>query len=94
MLRNIETGEYRYFYAHENNTLFDRSSLLSTKADLMTTQNKVNKQDIIEVKTEERQNTEWQFKLITPVTIFATILKKVAMGCPDSLIPEALLRNH
>ena len=23
VLRNIETGEYRYFYAHENNTLFE-----------------------------------------------------------------------
>ena len=25
VLRNIETGEYRYFYAHENNTLFEKS---------------------------------------------------------------------
>ena len=23
VLRNIETGEYRHFYAHENNTLFE-----------------------------------------------------------------------
>ena len=22
VLRNVETGEYRYYYAHENNTLF------------------------------------------------------------------------
>ena len=28
VLRNIETGEYRYFYAHENNTLFEISHLL------------------------------------------------------------------
>ena len=25
VLRNMETSEYRYFYAHENNTLFDKS---------------------------------------------------------------------
>ena len=25
VLQNIETGEYRYFYAHENNTLFEKS---------------------------------------------------------------------
>ena len=37
-LRKIETGEYRYFYAHENNTLFDKSMLLRTKADLNTIQ--------------------------------------------------------
>ena len=36
VLRNIETGEYRYFYAHENNTLFEKSHLLCTKADLIT----------------------------------------------------------
>ena len=47
--RNLETSEYRYFYAHENNTLFDKSILLCTKADLTTIQNKVNKLDIIEI---------------------------------------------
>ena len=36
ILRNIETGEYRYFYTHENNTLFEKSHLLCTKADLIT----------------------------------------------------------
>ena len=94
VLRNIETSEYRYFYAHENNTLFDKSILLCTKADLTTIQNKVNEQDIIEICTQERQNTKWRFKLITNVTIFAALLKNVPMGCPDSVIPEPLLRNN
>ena len=31
VLRNNETGEYRYFYAHENNILFENSHLLCTK---------------------------------------------------------------
>ena len=88
----IETGKYRYLYAHENKTLFDKSLLLCTKADLTIIQNKVNKQDIIEVCTQERQNTKWQFKLITHVTIFAALLKNVPMGC--SRCPEPLLRNN
>ena len=41
LLRNIETGEYQYFYAHEKNTLFERSHLLCTKADLITIQGKL-----------------------------------------------------
>ena len=94
VLRDIETGDYRYFYAHENNTLFDKSIVLCTKADLTTIQNKVNKQDIIEVCTQERQNTKWRFKLITNVTIFAALLKNIPMGCPDSVNPEPLLRNN
>ena len=94
VLGNIELGEYRYFYAHENNTLFDKSILLCTEADLKTLQNKVNKQNIIEICTQERQNTKWRFKLITNVTIFAALLKNVPMGCPSSVIPELLLINH
>ena len=54
MLRNTETVEYRYFHAHENNTLLDKSVLLCTRTDLMTLQNKVKKQDMIEFCTQER----------------------------------------
>ena len=87
------TGKNCYFYAHENNTLFDKPMLICTKVDLTSIQMKVNKQDINEVCTQERQNTEWRFKLITNVTIFAALLKKLPMGCPDSVIPDPLLRN-
>ena len=90
---NVETGEYRYYYAHENNTLFEKSHLLCTKADLITIQGKVEKFDIVEQCTQERQNTKWRFKLITNVTIFASLLKDIPMGCPDSVLPEPLLRH-
>ena len=76
VLRIIETSDYSSFYAHENNTLFGKSILLCTKADLTTIQNRVNKQDIIEVCTQERQNTECRFKLITNMTIFAALLRR------------------
>ena len=54
-LLNIETGEYQLFYAHENNTLFEKSHLLCTKADLITIQGKVEKFDFVEQCTQERQ---------------------------------------
>ena len=72
--RNIETGEYQYFYAHENNTLFEKSHLLCTKADLITIQKKVEKFDIVEQCTQELQNPKWRFKLITNVTIQSLLL--------------------
>ena len=34
ILRNIDTGGFRYFYAHKNNTMLDRSKLISTKDGL------------------------------------------------------------
>ena len=45
-LQNIETGEYRFFYAHENNTLFEKSHLLCTNADLITIQEKVENSNV------------------------------------------------
>ena len=64
VLRNIETGEYRFFYAHENNTRYEKSHLLRTKADLITIQIEVEKFDIVEHCTQERQNRKWRFNLI------------------------------
>ena len=75
VLQISETGEYRYFYAHENKTLFEKSHLLCTKADLITIQGKVEKFDNVEQCTQERQNTKSRFKLITNVTIFAAAQK-------------------
>ena len=86
MLLNIETGKYRILYAQENNTLFDKSMLLCTEADLTTTQNKVNKQDIFVVCTQERQNTKWRFQLITNVSILLALLTNLPMGCITRLI--------
>ena len=94
ILRNFETGEHRFFYAHENNTLFEKSQFLCTRADLITIQGKVEKFDLVEQCIQERQNTKWRFKLITNVTIFAALLKNIQMGCPDSVLPEPLLKNH
>ena len=41
VLRNVETGEYRYYYAHENNTLFEKLHLLCTKENLISIQYKL-----------------------------------------------------
>ena len=94
VLCNVETGEYWYYYAHENNNLFEKLHSLCTKADLITIQGKVEKFDIVEQCTQERQNTKWMFKLITNVTIIAALLKNIPMGCPDTVLPEPLLKNH
>ena len=53
----------------------------------------MEKIDIVEQCTQERQNTKWRFKLITNVTIFAALLKNIPMGCPDSVLPEPQPKN-
>ena len=95
ILRNVETGEYRYYYAHENNTLFEKSHLLCTKADLITIQGKVEKFDIVEQCTQARQNTKVEVQVDHKCYYFCcTTEKNIPMGCPDSVLPEPLLKNH
>ena len=52
-LRNIEDGGSRYFYAHENNTLLDRSKLVCTRDDLAKLKGFFNKTDVIESCSRE-----------------------------------------
>ena len=93
-LRNVKTGEYWYYYLHENKNLIEKLQLLSTKADLITVQGKDEKFDIVEQCTQQIQKTKWRFKLITDVTSLAALLKNITVGCSDSVFPESLLKNH
>ena len=94
ILKNIEDGGFRYFYAHENNSLLDRSKLVSTHDDLARLKDFLNKTDVIESCSRERMNTKWRFYKLTNLTVFAAILKDVPMGCKDAVLPEPLLKNH
>ena len=94
ILKNLEDGRYRYFYAHENNTLLDRSQLVCTKDDLTKLKNSLNQTDVIESCTRERVNTKWRFYKLTNLTVFAALLKDIPMGCRDAVLPAPLLKNH
>ena len=61
---------------------------------MITIQGKVENFDIVEQCTQKRQISKWRFKFITNVTIFAALLKNLPMGCPDSVLPEPILKNH
>ena len=93
ILKNIEDKRFRYFYAHENNTLLDRSKLVCTHDDLSKLEDFLNKTDVIESCGRERMNTKWRFSKLTNLTVFAALLKEVPMGCKIAVLPEPLLRN-
>ena len=94
ILKNIEDGKFRYFYAHENNTLLEQSKLVSNKDDMAKLKEVLKKTDVIESCTKERSNTKWRFFKLTNLTIFAALLKDIPMGCKDVVLPESLLRNR
>ena len=48
ILKNIEDGKFRYFYAHENNILLDQSKLVSNKDDMAKLKEILKKTNVIE----------------------------------------------
>ena len=87
ILMNIEDGKFRYFYAHENNTLLEQSKLVSNKDDLLKLKEILKKTDVIESCTKERSNMNWRFFKLTNLTIFAALLRDIPMGCKDAVLP-------
>ena len=90
-LKNIEDGGFRYFYAHENNTLLDRSKLVCTHNDLAKLKSFLNQTDLKESCSRERTNTKLRFYKLINLT---ALLKDVPMGCKNAVLPKSLLENH
>ena len=93
ILKNIEDRKFRYFYAHENNSLLEQSKLVSNKDDMAKLKEILEKTDVIESCTKERSNTKWRFFKLTNLTIFAALIRDIPMGCKDAVLPESLLKN-
>ena len=94
ILKNIEDEGFRYFNAHKNNTLLDRSRLVCTQDDMVKLKSFLTKTDVIEFYSRERMNTKWRFYKLTNLTVFAALLKDVPMGCKNAVLPKLLLKNH
>ena len=58
VLKNFEDGSCRYFYAHQNNTVMERSQLVCTQADVTNLKEKLQKMAIIDLCTRERAITK------------------------------------
>ena len=93
ILQNIEDGKFRYFHAHENNTLLEQSKPVSNKYDMAKLKEILKKRDVIESCTKERSNTKWRFFKLTNLTIFAALLKDIPMGWKDAILPESLFKK-
>ena len=94
-LKNIQDGMCRYFYAQVNITIMERAKIVCTQADMTNLKDRMPKMDIVDICTREREraNTKWKFYELSTLTIFASLLKDVPMGCKNTVLPELLLRN-
>ena len=94
VLKKIEDRMCRYFSAHENNSIMEKSKLVCTQADMTDFKDRLQKIDIVDICTRERSNKKWKFYKLTNLTILASLLKDVPMGCKDTVLPDPLLKTH
>ena len=90
--KNIKVGAFRNFYAHENNTLLDRSKVVCTHDHLAKLKVFLNQTDVIDACSRESMNTKRRFYKLTNLIVFAALLKDIPMACKDAVLPELLLR--
>ena len=81
VLKNVEDGSCRNFYAHEHNTLMERSKLVCTPDDIIDRKEKLQKMDTVDLCTRGRAKTKWKFCKLTNLTVFVALLKDVPLGC-------------
>ena len=93
ILRNVDSNDYKYSYASEKNTFFEKSHFLGSNGDLVSLQDRVEKMDLVETCAQERANTNWRYTITTNVTIFCAVLNNIPIGCLDAVIPEHLFRK-
>ena len=55
---------------------------------------RMQKMDNVDICTRERANRKWKSYKLTKLTVFASLLKDVPMGCKDSVLPAQLWKNH
>ena len=89
----MEDGRYRYFYAHENNLLVERSLFIANKEDMTEFQLRLDDFSIVDLSTTERSSTKWKLLFTKNVTFFAALLKSGLVGCKDILLPPNLVKR-
>ncbi len=97
VLRNVMQDSYdpyRYYYAHNYNTVFEKPIVVNNVDDLNYVQELLQDVNFAEYSVQHRNDTKWKIYRITNVTFFATLLRDVPLGCKRTLIPEFLLDNN
>ena len=93
ILRNNETGEYRYFKPYENEEVFDFPIYISKRKDIEKFSTKLNDIDLCNYILRQRPNTKWRIHLVTNVK-FLIYFSKFALGATKSLPSYITKKNN
>ena len=94
VLKNVEDGSCRYYYAHENNAFMERLKCMATKWDFVKLENVLNNTDVIQACTKERANTNWNFYALTNMTVLLLYSEKFPWGVKTQYCQSHLQKLH
>ena len=81
--KSVQDRSWRYFYAHENDTVMERLKLCVHQTTLPIWKRNYRKSTLlmfVHERERERAITKWKFYKLTNLTVFAALLKDVPMG--------------
>ena len=90
VLRNIETGEFRYYQPSNNGLLLNTALLISNRKELMEFLNSIS-EDFLD--TVFRPDTRWKIYRATNILIFVHGLKNAPLG-GDVQLPDYIKFNR
>ena len=97
ILRNIETGEYRYFVPYFNSMLFNSNIRISRLRDLEAVRRHINRLDIRNYIEKQNLDTKWKPHLITNFVfyVFRTHYPLGQGDLPDYIInSKSIISMH
>ena len=93
ILRNVETGELRYYHPSQNNArFFDVPHLIRNEEDLDKFQDELSHHDMLEYIRQQRPDTKSVVHLLTNVTFYVNKINEHPIGA-SVLLPDYILKN-
>ena len=94
VLRNIETGELRYYHSsHNQGRLFDAPHMINNQDDFDAFLEDLLKEDILEWARQQRDNTKWIVICVSNMTVYVNKLPDHPIGCTDVHLPDYIRWN-
>ena len=91
ILRNIDDDSYRYFYAHNNDGVFQTPQTITNVEDLLDLFKKIKHLDILHTIFKQRPNSKWKVYALTNIryVVFRMLDKTLGMG----IVPDFIKRK-
>ncbi len=95
VLRNIETGELRYFHSSFNNAQFLQQPIaVASEDDFEIFLQKIHDMDVLQHAMHSRPDTKWVLADISNVTIYAYKMPSFYIGAPPQQLPDYITNNR